>query len=49
MIAELASTSLSADRRLAFYAVGAGTAMLLEQTDPEWRERYWREMFRLDP
>ena len=49
VIEELASTSLSADRRVAFYAVGAGTAMLLERTDPEWRERYWREMFRLDP
>jgi hypothetical protein len=40
---------LADQRRIAFYPLGAGTALLLDLTAPGWRDRYLSEPFALDP
>jgi hypothetical protein len=45
----LQTTMLADQRRIAFYALGAGTALLLDLTNPGWRDRYFTEPFALDP
>lgn len=43
-------TAMLADRRrVAFYPLGAATALLLERVAPDWRDRYFAEPFALDP
>lgn len=39
---------LARDRRVAFYALGAAYAMLLDWTTPDWRARYFDHPFALD-
>jgi len=45
-------TELRADftsmRRIAFYPVGAATALLLDDATPEWRARYFERGYSLD-
>lgn len=42
------AADLSIQRRVAFYAVGAAAALLLDRAAPDWKQRYFTEMFRLD-
>jgi len=42
---ELAEPDLAGRRRVSFYALGAGLALVLDQTDPSWRERYRTHKF----
>jgi hypothetical protein len=46
---ELRQAELAMDGRVAFYALGAAEAGLLERLGPEWRERYLNEPFALGP
>ena len=45
----LQNATLSTQRRVAFYPLGAATALLLDLVAPEWRDRYFTEPFALDP
>jgi hypothetical protein len=45
----LRSADLAHDRRVAFYPIGAATALLLDAVAPAWRARYFRERFTLEP
>ncbi|HYY58052.1 MAG TPA: hypothetical protein VE842_12025 [Pyrinomonadaceae bacterium] len=45
---ELSSLSLGTERRVAFYAVGAAEAMLLDRASPAWQQRYFAEKFSLE-
>ena len=44
---ELAGINLAGERRVSFYPLGAGLALLLERTGPEWRRRYETHPFSL--
>lgn len=46
--AELHATSLDKQRRVAFYAVGAAEALLLDRANPGWQQRYLTEKFFLE-
>lgn len=46
---ELHNASLRQSQRVAFYAVGAATALLLYAVVPGWQRRYFTDMFALDP
>ncbi len=48
ILAELAEPRLAERRRVAFYAAGAGLAMLLEQQAPGWRRGYLKRKFALE-
>lgn len=48
VLAELANPDLAGRGRSSFYAVGAGLALLMDQEDPGWKNRYLPEMFRLE-
>ncbi len=41
----LAAPDLAARRRESFYALGAALALVLDETDPTWRERYLTHKF----
>jgi hypothetical protein len=45
---DLRTGNLGRDRRVAFYAVGAAMALLLDDAAPGWRSRYFEEPFQLD-
>lgn len=45
IVHELEGPDLAQSRRVAFYAVGAALALLLDHTDPTWRERYRTRRF----
>lgn len=45
---ELSTLRLADYRRVAFYPLGAGEALLLDRLDPRWRGRYFSERFYLD-
>ncbi len=45
---ELETLSLSDRKRVAFYAIGAAEALLLDALQPAWRERYFVDKFRLE-
>lgn len=49
LLRELQALDLGASRRVSFYPVGAAIALLLDQTTPDWKERYFMPMFRLHP
>jgi hypothetical protein len=49
ILEELQTSTLSNDRRVAFYPLGAATALLLDVVAPEWQSRYFEEPFALDP
>lgn len=46
---DLGSPSLSGSRRAAFYAFGAGEALLLDKVTPGWKSEYFRRKFDLEP
>ena len=45
---ELHNGKLEADKRVMFYALGAGEGLLLDRAQPRWRGRYFAEPFYLD-
>ncbi|HEX8773241.1 MAG TPA: hypothetical protein VF735_06510 [Pyrinomonadaceae bacterium] len=45
---ELSVPSLERQRRVAFYAVGAAEALLLDRANPGWQRDYFREKFFLE-
>jgi hypothetical protein len=49
LLHDLQTLDLGASRRVSFYPVGAAMALLLDQTTPDWKERYFMAMFRLHP
>jgi hypothetical protein len=49
LMSQLAAPDLAALRRVSFYAYGAGLALLLERTEPGWKERYETPRFHLAP
>ena len=48
ILKELTSGHLEDDKRIMFYALGAGEGLLLDRIDPRWRQRYFAEKFYLD-
>ncbi len=48
ILAELAAPRLAEQRRIAFYAAGAGLAMVLEEQSPGWRRGYLQRKFALE-
>jgi len=46
---ELAGQKLAEAKRVVFYPYGAAEALLLDRTHPSWRERYFDDLFTLDP
>jgi hypothetical protein len=44
---EQAELNLGRDRRVAFYSIGAGLAMLLDRSDGSWKRRYEERLFTL--
>jgi hypothetical protein len=44
---QLAELSLPRERRVAFYPLGAGIALLLERSDGSWKKRYQEHLFTL--
>lgn len=48
IMSELPALSLDKQQRVAFYAVGAAEALLLDRANPGWRQRYLAEKFFLD-
>lgn len=46
---ELADLKLSESKRVVFYPYGAAEALLLDRDRPSWRERYFTDLFTLDP
>jgi hypothetical protein len=49
ILTELDATDLGGNRRVSFYAFGAGVALLLDQTGAGWRTTYLTRMFDLRP
>jgi hypothetical protein len=47
LLAELAEPRLAERRRVAFYAAGAGMAMLLDRVSPGWQRGYLERKFAL--
>ncbi|MEO6526504.1 MAG: hypothetical protein ABIP93_07760 [Gemmatimonadaceae bacterium] len=45
---ELRESDLVRSRRVLFYPVGAGTALLLDRVAPDWRARYFNRGYSLD-
>jgi hypothetical protein len=45
ILTKLGNMSLKNARRTAFYHIGAAEAMLLDRENPEWRKRYFKDMF----
>jgi hypothetical protein len=45
---ELRISQLADYKRVMFYAIGAGEGLLLDRTNPRWRQRYFAEKFYLD-
>ncbi len=48
ILARLLDAKLADDERNAFYAVGAGEGLLLDELSPGWQDRYFRERFQTD-
>ncbi len=46
---QLEEPDLPRRRRVSFYALGAGLALLLDRTEPTWKSRYEEPRFRLAP
>lgn len=45
---ELSALSLERQQRVAFYAVGAAEALLLDRSNPAWQQDYFKEKFFLE-
>lgn len=48
IVRELSTLRLADYKRVAFYPLGAGEAILLDRLDPRWRGRYFSERFYVD-
>lgn len=48
ILRRLTHASLRDDRRTAFYPLGAAEALLLDEANPGWHQRYWTEKFQLE-
>ena len=48
ILANLPHLSLAKLRRVVFYTVGAAEAILLDRTNPEWHDRYFKNKFFLE-
>lgn len=48
IVEELTTLRLEDYGRVAFYPVGAGEALLLDEANPKWKERYFTDKFYLD-
>jgi hypothetical protein len=49
LLEDLDAPDLALQRRISFYAMGAGMALLLERTRPDWKASYELPRFRLAP
>jgi hypothetical protein len=45
----LSELNLGEERRVAFYALGAGVAAVLDRSDGDWKQRYAEQLFTLLP
>lgn len=45
---ELTTLQLDDYKRVAFYPLGAGEALLLDRLNPQWKERYFKDKFYVD-
>ncbi|MCI0405520.1 MAG: hypothetical protein L0Z48_04610 [candidate division Zixibacteria bacterium] len=45
LVSGLLDLALSKQRRIAFYYLGAGEALLLDRVNPNWQKRYFKEKF----
>lgn len=48
MLNELKSSDLERNKRVSFYAFGAGEALILDRVNPDWKNKYWTENFYLE-
>jgi hypothetical protein len=48
IFAQLASPSLASLRRVAFYSLGAGEALLLDKVHTDWKQHYFQDKFSLE-
>lgn len=48
ILKELTTLQLENYQRVAFYPLGAGEALLLDRTNPGWKERYFTDKFYVD-
>ncbi len=48
IVNELSTGQLDDHKRVKFYALGAGEGLLLDRTNPRWRQRYFVDKFYLD-
>ena len=48
-LSELKRADLATWKRLVVYSFGASEGLLLDRLRPEWKQRYFRQFFTLDP
>jgi len=48
ILTELRTLSLQEGKRVIFYYIGAGEALLLDRVKPDWKSRYFTEKFKLE-
>jgi hypothetical protein len=48
IIRELTTLKIEEYKRVAFYPIGAGEALLLDRVDPKWQRKYFKEKFDLE-
>ena len=48
IIKELTTLKIEEYKRIAFYPIGAGEALLLDRVNPKWQQRYFVEKFDLE-
>lgn len=48
ILTSLQSTSINEIKRVYFYALGAAEALMIEQINPDWRSKYFNELFTTD-
>jgi hypothetical protein len=48
LLKELKTLQLEGYKRVAFYPIGAGEALLLDRANPKWKERYFTDKFYMD-
>jgi hypothetical protein len=48
ILGELAAPDLRSQQRVSFYAFGAGLALLLDQENNAWKDKYLKDKFFLE-
>jgi hypothetical protein len=48
IVRDLQTLSLANYKRIAFYSLGAGEGLLLDRANPQWRQRYFTDLFFLE-